>query len=154
MMWQICSVVALLGCVIEIISWRGYGLCFSLPAFVCAYLAYLAPRVDWVVMCILYVVMLILLLWAWFAYSRRLAFNYEAETFCIDSHNHLGKSFGLTAPVVDGLSRVELDQQIWHLQASHAALDVGTQVKVFATDGVVLRVKPLKDPTIRASVRK
>ena len=66
--------------------------------------------------------------------SSKLRLNRRAET-------HLGRTFTLDRPIVDGRGRLKVDDTVWLIEGPD--LPVGTRVQVISVDNTLLRVTQL-----------
>ena len=66
--------------------------------------------------------------------SSKLHLNRRAET-------HLGRTFTLDRPIVDGRGRLKVDDTVWLIEGPD--LPVGTRVQVTSVDNTLLRVTQL-----------
>lgn len=54
---------------------------------------------------------------------------------------HVGQTFTLDAPIVDGVGKIRVSDATWKVTGDD--LPAGTRVKVVAAEGTVLRVEPI-----------
>lgn len=55
-------------------------------------------------------------------------------------HSYVGRTFTLTAPIVNGVGKLHVDDSQWRVSGPDVA--AGAQVRVVAVDGTTLRVQP------------
>lgn len=56
------------------------------------------------------------------------------------AERHVGRSFKLNEPIVDGRAKLEIEGILWKIEG--ADLEAGARVKVIGVDGVTLKVEP------------
>ena len=54
-------------------------------------------------------------------------------------HSYVGRTFTLTAPIVNGIGKLHVDDSQWRISGADA--EAGAQVKVVAVDGATLKVE-------------
>ena len=123
----------------------------AVPAMVCIWLAaaalgaavivWLAPGIAWEHQALIFAALAIAsVAIGRLAFTRirgrssKLHLNRRAET-------HLGRTFTLDRPIVDGRGRLKVDDTVWLIEGPD--LPVGTRVQVTSVDNTLLRVTQL-----------
>ena len=58
--------------------------------------------------------------------------------------HYVGRHFTLTAPIVDGVGKLQVDDSSWKIMGQD--LPAGAHVKVVGTEGTMLRVEAVTEP--------
>ena len=111
----------------------------GIAAFVVGVLAWIIPVMGWQVEFVLFGVLAIA---SFFAYRRfRAPPVSDKPTLNRRGHSYVGRSFTLTAPLVNGIGTLHVDDSQWRIAGPD--LPAGTQVRVVEADGTTLKVEKI-----------
>lgn len=114
-----------------VLMWIGGG------ALLVGVLAWLLP-IGWQVQLTLFGVLSIVTFFVWHRYRPQPKAS-DQPSLNRRGHSYVGRTFTLTAPIVNGVGKLHVDDSQWRITGPDAA--EGTQVKVVAVEGTSLRVE-------------
>jgi membrane protein implicated in regulation of membrane protease activity len=96
---------------------------------------------TWQSQIITFAILALLAVIFWWLYARRPRKGGRAEPVLHRRADlHIGRTFTLEDPIINGAGRVRIDDSIWRV--SGPDLPAGTRVRVTSTDGAMLNVDP------------
>jgi membrane protein implicated in regulation of membrane protease activity len=135
--WFLVGLVLLIA---EVVLGTGYFLIFvGAAALVVGVLAWLMPAVvGWQVQFLVFGVLSVASFFVWRRFSPG---NPDSDQPALNrrGHSYVGRTFTLSAPIVNGVGKLHVDDSQWRISGADA--DAGTQVKVVAVDGATLKVE-------------
>ncbi len=139
--WLILAVVLFIGEMLvpgTFLVWMGLG------AAVTGGLLLLMPTLPWQAqwMCFALVSVGSVLLWR--RYRRRHPEKNDHPTLNRRGMHYVGRHFTLTAPIVDGVGKLQVDDSSWKIMGQD--LPAGAHVQVVGTEGTMLRVEAVTEP--------
>jgi membrane protein implicated in regulation of membrane protease activity len=132
--WWILGLVLL---VAEMLLPTGFFLIWiGAAAILVGAMSWLVPALSWEVEMVVFGVLSIGSFFVW----KRMRPNLSSDQPSLNrrGHSYVGRSFTLTAPIVNGVGKLHVDDSQWRISGPDA--DAGTQVKVVAVDGATLKV--------------
>jgi membrane protein implicated in regulation of membrane protease activity len=114
-----------------VLVWIGVG------ALIVGGLAWLIPM-GWEWQAILFGVLSVASFFVWHRYRPTMVDSGQ-PTLNRRGHSYVGRSFTLTAPIVNGVGKLHVDDSQWRITGPDAA--AGAQVRVVAADGNTLKVE-------------
>jgi hypothetical protein len=134
--WLILAAILL---VLEVLAPGVFFMWFGLAAAVTALLAF-AFDISWqwqlVWFCLLSLAAVVVAL----KYLRKHPLHSERPLLNERAVQHIGQSFNLVDPIVNGRGSVKIGDSIWRVEGPD--LPKGTRVRVLSADGSLLRVAP------------
>jgi membrane protein implicated in regulation of membrane protease activity len=131
-------VLGLLLLVAEMLSPTGFFLLWiGAAAVLVGVVAWLMPTLGWEVEVMMFGVLSVASFFVWKRFRPALAAS-DQPSLNRRGHSYVGRSFTLTAPIVNGVGKLHVDDSQWRISGPDA--DAGTQVKVVAVDGATLKV--------------
>jgi hypothetical protein len=131
-------VLGLLLLVVEMLSPTGFFLLWiGAAAVLVGALAWLAPALGWEVEVMLFGVLSVASFFAW-KRLRPVPTPSDQPALNRRGQSYVGRTFTLTAPIVNGVGKLHVDDSQWRISGPDAG--AGTQVKVVAVDGATLKV--------------
>ena len=135
--WFLIGLVLLIA---EVVLGTGYFLIFvGAAALVVGVLAWLMPAVvGWQAQFLVFGVLSVASFFVWRRFSPG---NPDSDQPALNrrGHSYVGRTFTLSAPIVNGVGKLHVDDSQWRISGADA--DAGTQVKVVAVDGATLKVE-------------
>ena len=132
-------VLGLLLLVAEMLSPTGFFLLWiGAAAILVGGLAWAVPSTGWEVQVVLFGVLSVASFFAWRHFRAAPAVT-DQPALNRRGHSYVGRTFTLTAPIVNGVGKLHVDDSQWRITGSDA--EAGTQVRVVAADGNTLKVE-------------
>ena len=132
-------VLGLLLLVAEMLSPTGFFLLWiGAAAILVGGLAWAVPSTGWEVQVVLFGVLSVASFFAW-RHFRAAPAATDQPALNRRGHSYVGRTFTLTAPIVNGVGKLHVDDSQWRITGSDA--EAGTQVRVVAADGNTLKVE-------------
>jgi membrane protein implicated in regulation of membrane protease activity len=134
--WWVLGLILL---VAEMLLPTGFFLIWvGAAAILVGVLAWVIPGMTWEVEMVLFGVLSVASFLAW---RRFRPVNLDSDQPALNrrGHSYVGRTFTLTAPIVNGIGKLHVDDSQWRISGADA--DAGTQVKVVAVDGATLKVE-------------
>lgn len=115
-----------------VLVWIGAG------ALLVGVLSWLIPAMGWELQAVLFGVLSLASFFVWHRYRPK-AVESDQPTLNRRGHSYVGRSFTLTAPIVNGVGKLHVDDSQWRITGPDAV--AGAQVRVVAADGNTLKVE-------------
>jgi len=134
--WWVLGLVLV---VAEMLSPTGFFLLWiGAAAIVVGAVAWAVPTLGWEVEALMFGVLSVASFLAWKRYRHKPAAS-DQPTLNRRGHSYVGRTFTLSAPIVNGVGTLHVDDSQWRISGADAG--IGTQVKVVAVDGATLKVE-------------
>lgn len=134
--WWILGLVLL---VAEMLLPTGFFLIWiGAAAILVGAVSWLVPALGWEVEMILFGVLSVASFFVWRRFRPALA-DSDQPALNRRGHSYVGRTFTLTAPIVNGIGKLHVDDSQWRI--SGPDVEAGAQVRVVAADGSTLRVE-------------
>ena len=134
--WWVLGLVLV---VAEMLSPTGFFLLWiGAAAILVGAVAWFAPTLGWEVEALLFGVLSVGSFLAWKHYRHQVTPS-DQPTLNRRGHSYVGRTFTLSAPIVNGVGTLHVDDSQWRISGADAA--AGMQVKVVAVDGATLKVE-------------
>lgn len=134
--WFVLGLVLLIA---EVLLPTGFFLIWiGAAALLVGALAWLAPAIGWEAQLVLFGVLSIASFFVWRRFSPG---NPVSDQPALNrrGHSYVGRTFTLSAPIVNGIGKLHVDDSQWRISGPDAA--AGMQVRVIAVDGTTLKVQ-------------
>lgn len=125
-------VAAALFIVIEMLDGSGHFIWLGISAAIVGALSW-AIGMSWQTEMFLFALFSVGSIFAWRAYKRNNPDVDNYPTLNRRGTNHIGRTFTLTDPIVDGVGKVNVDDTIWIVRGPDLA--AGSKIKVAGLDG-------------------
>jgi len=102
-------------------------------------LAWVVPTLAWEAQAVLFGVLSIASFFVWRRFAPGNPVS-DQPSLNRRGHSYVGRTFTLTAPIVNGVGKLHVDDSQWRVSGPDVA--AGAQVRVVAVDGTTLRVQP------------
>ncbi len=135
--WLVLGVVLV---ILEIFSPGVFFLWLGVAAGGVGLLLALWPGIDWPYQLLLFALLSLVTVLASRRYFRRFPIATDEPRLNRRGEQYLGRTFTLSAPIVNGTGRSRVDDTLWKITGPDCP--AGSQVRVSGVDGVVLQVEP------------
>lgn len=107
-------------------------------------LVFAVPSMPWTMTVPLWAILSVITAFGWRAYREKnpAPVDPAAATLNQRGSQYIGRNFTLTAPVINGVGQMKVDDTIWKV-ISDDDMIAGATVKVLAVEGTSLRVQPV-----------
>jgi len=132
-------VLGLLLLVAEMLLPTGFFLIWiGAAAILVGAVSWLVPALSWEVEMVMFGVLSVA---SFFTWKRLRPVNLDSDQPTLNrrGHSYVGRTFTLTAPIVNGVGKLHVDDSQWRVSGADA--EAGAQVKVVAVDGATLKVE-------------
>lgn len=137
--WQWLSLATLLLIIELLIANTGFLLWIAIAAGITGILQWLIPGLIWYYQYTIFIIVTLLYSIIGKKYFRRIAIPQVKKTFLNRrAEQYVGRTFFLEQPIVNGRGSIYVDDSVWRVEGPD--LPEGTQVRVVAADGVILKV--------------
>lgn len=134
--WWILGLVLL---VAEMLSPTGFFLLWiGAAAILVGAVSWLVPALGWEVQVVMFGVLSVASFFVWRRFRPALT-DSDQPSLNRRGHSYVGRTFTLTAPIVNGIGKLHVDDSQWRI--SGPDVEAGAQVRVVAADGSTLRVE-------------
>lgn len=100
--------------------------------------SWLVPSLGWEIQVVMFGVLSVASFFVWKRFRPAQGMS-DQPSLNRRGHSYVGRTFTLTAPIVNGIGTLHVDDSQWRI--SGADVPAGTQVRVIAADGSTLRVE-------------
>jgi hypothetical protein len=100
--------------------------------------SWLVPSLGWEIQVVMFGVLSVASFFVWRRFRPAQGAS-DQPSLNRRGHSYVGRTFTLTAPIVNGIGTLHVDDSQWRI--SGADVPAGTQVRVTAADGATLRVE-------------
>lgn len=132
-------VLGLLLLVAEMLLPTGFFLIWiGAAAILVGAVSWLVPALSWEVEMVMFGVLSVA---SFFTWKRLRPVNLDSDQPTLNrrGHSYVGRTFTLTAPIVNGVGKLHVDDSQWRVSGADA--EAGAQVRVVAVDGATLKVE-------------
>lgn len=134
--WLVLGVVLV---ILEILSPGVFFLWLGIAAGAVGLLLTLAPGIHWPYQLLLFALFSLLSVLASRRYFRRFPIATDAPHLNRRGEQYLGRTFTLSAPILNGVGRIRVDDTTWKVTGPDCP--AGSRVWVSGVDGMVLQVQ-------------
>jgi hypothetical protein len=127
---------------IEILAPGVFFIWLGAAAAVTGLIAFVIPSLGWEIEALLFAILAVLAIVGWRSYQKKAARNEVPSTLNRRGEQMIGRMAVLSEPIQNGRGKAKIDDSVWRVEGSD--LPAGTQVKVTAVDGAILKVEPAR----------
>ena len=133
--WLLAGLILL---IVEILLPGTFFLWTGAAAIVVGLILALFPALSWQYHWLIFIVVSLVAVGSWQFYVRRRPVSEDLSGLNRGGHQHIGRTFTLDTPIVDGQSRVRIGDSTWKILGEDC--QVGSRVRVTGVEGIALRV--------------
>jgi hypothetical protein len=138
--WWVLGLVLL---ILEIFTPGFFFMWMGISAGVVGVVLLLDPGLGWQYQLIIFAVLSVASVLVWRAWLRRHPTPSDQPALNRRGAQHLGRTFTLEGPIVNGRGRIRVDDTYWRAEGQDQP--AGARVRVVAVDGVVLKVEGVEE---------
>lgn len=128
---------------IEVLSGTGFLLWIGISSVLVGILLLIFHSVSLGAQLLVFSVLSILTALLWKVYLHYHPIQTDDPTLNRRAEQYIGREFTLQAPIINGMSKVRVDDSMWLVKCNEALSD-GAHVKVIGADGVILLVEGIE----------
>ena len=137
--WLILAVTLI---ILEILIPGAYLLWMGIASIVVSVVMFIFPQTPILSQVLIFTILSIITVMMYRMYKKKNPVVTNEPALNRRGEHYLGRDFTLTAPIVDGLGKIKVDDSTWKI----AGMDVpeGTIVRVVSVEGAMLKVETVK----------
>ncbi|WP_455209502.1 NfeD family protein [Kaarinaea lacus] len=138
--WWVLGIVLI---ILELFAPGAFFLWMGIAAGLVGLILVIAPDMAWQYQLIVFAVISVVSIAIWRGYLNKHPTPTDRPTLNMRGEQYVGRTFTLSAPIVNGVGKIKVDDTMWKIEGSDC--DTGARVKVTKTDGAVLKVEIINE---------
>lgn len=134
--WWVIGIILI---ILELFLPGAFFLWMGIAAGVVGMILLISPEMGWQYQFIVFAVVSVVSIVVWRIYLIKHPTVTDKPTLNMRGEQYVGRVFTLAEPIVNGIGKLKVDDTMWKIEGKDC--DTGTKVRVYKTDGALLKVE-------------
>jgi len=134
--WWVIGIILI---ILELFLPGAFFLWMGIAAGVVGMILLISPEMGWQYQFIVFAVVSVVSIVVWRIYLNKHPTVTDKPTLNMRGEQYVGRVFTLAEPIVNGIGKLKVDDTMWKIEGKDC--DTGTKVRVYKTDGALLKVE-------------